>query len=140
MNGFFTISSGPFNVPLVNHVIVVKGDSWTDTCWCWELLRRELYAAFPILESTHAYTMASDFDCDTQDHLENILVFVQLDPECLKEICDRMGGQYLDRTDHFQEACAFTICDSCKWMQDEDKADDEFPCSNCIHNIPEGSQ
>lgn len=95
MNGTFTISSGPFNVPLVNHVIIVKGDSGADIRWCWELLRGELYAAFPYLEMTSAYTMASDYDRDTQEFRENILVFVECDKEILKEICSRMGGEYL---------------------------------------------
>ncbi|MDK2913038.1 MAG: hypothetical protein PWR29_1995 [Methanolobus sp.] len=54
MNPRLKISSGPFNVPLVEHVIVVQGRTTTKASWTWEILRAELYAAFPHLENTKA--------------------------------------------------------------------------------------
>lgn len=91
----FTISSGPFNVPIVEHVIVVRGDSCTEVEWNWEILRSELYKHFPHLKKTRSYCMASEYDRDSRMYLENILVFIECDPEILMEICSRMGGKYL---------------------------------------------
>lgn len=139
MNPRFTISSGPFDVPLVEHVIVVHGRTATKASWNWEILRAELYAAFPHLENTKAYTMAPCYDEKSGMWLEQILVFIECDPEILKEICDRLEGRYIDVVDRFEESACCTICESCRWMIDEEKRDDEFPCSKCIHNYKEGS-
>lgn len=140
MNPRFTISSGPFNVPMVEHVIIVRDGDIFPAPLIWEkLLRPELYAAFPHLENTKAYTMAPFYDEKSRTWQEQILVFIECDPEILKEICGRLRGQYIDVIDRFEESACCTICESCKWMIDEPKEEYEFPCSKCIHNYWEGS-
>lgn len=134
MNGSFTVSSGPFDVPIVEHVVIVKGDSAEEVMWRWELLRGELYTAFPRLKNICAYIMEPVCDSVAGLHIENILIFFECDPEVLREICDRLGGEYVEKADHFEGAECSVICDGCKWMQDYPKEDDEFPCSKCIHN------
>ncbi|ETA69143.1 hypothetical protein MettiDRAFT_2637 [Methanolobus tindarius DSM 2278] len=91
----FTISSGPFNVPLVKHVIVAMGDSYIEATWNWEVLKSELYTHFPHLRSTKAYCMASEYDNDSRMYCENVLFFIECDSEILKDICVRMKGEYL---------------------------------------------
>ncbi|SFM89961.1 hypothetical protein [Methanolobus profundi] len=91
----FTISSGPFNVPLVNHVIIVYGESPAEVSWNWELLRSQLYTAFPTLQKCKAYAMAPEFDNGSSMYLENILVFIECGEDTLKNICDELGGKYI---------------------------------------------
>jgi len=135
----FTISSGPFNVPMVEHVIIVRGSNEYEKVMNWYRLRQELYTAFPHLDKTRAHLMDEAHDEETRGWMKRILVFIDCDPEILKEICDRLGGQYIDVVDRYEESAHCTVCETCRWMIDEPKEEFEFPCSKCIHNYREGS-
>lgn len=91
----FTISSGPFNVPIVEHVIVAMGDSHTEAEWNWKVLKSVLYERIPGLEKTRGYSMASDYDQASHQHHVNVLVYWHCDEEILKDICREYYGRYL---------------------------------------------
>jgi hypothetical protein len=91
----FTISSGPFNVPIVEHVIVAMGDSWAEAEWNWKVLKNVLYERLPHFEKTRSYSMASDYDPESHQYLTNVLVYIPCDEETLKDICREWHGQYL---------------------------------------------
>ena len=91
----FTISSGPFNVPIVEHVIVAMGDSCTEAEWNWLVLRNVLFDRIPGLEKTRSYSMGNGYDQETNQYLVNVLVYYRCDEKILKEVCSTYYGQYL---------------------------------------------
>ncbi|ETA67399.1 hypothetical protein MettiDRAFT_0823 [Methanolobus tindarius DSM 2278] len=91
----FTISSGPFNVPIVEHVIVAMGDTPAEAKWNWLVLRNVLFDRIPGLEKTRSYSMASEYDRESHKQLVNVLVYFRCDEKILKDICREWHGQYL---------------------------------------------
>ncbi|WP_406671109.1 hypothetical protein V7O67_05295 [Methanolobus sp. ZRKC4] len=91
----FTISSGPFNVPIVEHVVIVKSRSFTEARWNWEILKSELYARFPHLKKTRSYSMASEYDHESGMYCENVLIYIECDQKILKDVCEKHGGEYV---------------------------------------------
>ncbi|WP_407282159.1 hypothetical protein V7O61_08345 [Methanolobus sp. WCC1] len=92
----FTISSGPFGVPLIKHVIIVKGDSAAQIEWNWMLLKPELESAFPFLaKCSDMLIMAKEYDEETRQYPLYILSLVEFEEQILRDICDRVGGEYL---------------------------------------------
>ena len=92
----FTISSGPFNVPLVKHVIIAKGDSQTQARWNWGYVKNIMFSKLPHFESTRSYTHGNEYDSESGLHLENILIFIECNNTILKDICQECGGEFLD--------------------------------------------
>ena len=92
----FTISSGPFNVPLVKHVIIAMGNSHTQAQWNWEYVKSVMFSKLPHFESTRSYTMASEYCPESGLYLENVLIFIECDNEILKDICQECGGEFLE--------------------------------------------
>lgn len=92
----FTISSGPFNVPLVKHVIIAMGDSQTQARWNWEYVKSIMFSKFPHFEITRSYAVAGEYCRKSGMHLENVLIFIECDNVILKEICQECGGEFLD--------------------------------------------
>ncbi|MCQ6962783.1 hypothetical protein [Methanolobus chelungpuianus] len=91
----FTISSGPFNVPIVQHVVITTGNSYTQARWYWEYVRSILFSHFPHFESTRSYIEDYKHDRESNTYHDNVLIFIDLEPAVLKEICEKHGGQYL---------------------------------------------